>query len=134
MASSRVSLKNGLKTKILFRKSIASGVAAEYFEVKSHRFMNEYDFKYSIAFWSVTNDISSSFGVPITLKMTASWSLVEKGKPFLYSVVSFAGDKGKQDFPGKRGFLSMKVGALDFIILSNSAKMQPIDQTSIAGP
>ena len=67
-------------------------------------------------------------------KMTASWSVDENGKPFLYSVGSFAGDNGKQDLPGNRGYLSRKVGAFSFIMPRSSAKMQPTAQMSIAGP
>jgi hypothetical protein len=72
--------------------------------------------------------------VPITSKITASWSDDEKGKPLRYSVGFLSGDRGKHDLPGNRGFLSMKVGAFSFIMPSNSAKMQPTDQVSIAGP
>jgi len=60
--------------------------------------------------------------------------LDENGKPFLCSLGDLAGDKGKHDFPGKSGCLSMNVGAFSFIIPSSSANMHPTDHMSIAGP
>jgi hypothetical protein len=87
----------------LFRKSIASAGAPGYFYCISTRFVKGKELRYSIAFWSVTKLLSNSFGVPITLKMIASWSVEENGKPSLYSVPSFAGDRGKHDFPGNKG-------------------------------
>ena len=66
--------------------------------------------------------------------MTANWSFAENGNPFLYSYASFAGDNGKQDFPGNKGYLSINVGAFSFIMPKSSANMQPTAQISIAGP
>jgi len=46
-------------------------------------------------------------------------------------VLALAGERGKQEDPGNKGDLSKKVGAFSLIILSNSPKIQPTDQTSI---
>jgi hypothetical protein len=83
---------------------------------------------------SVTKETSSIEGVPITLKIIASWSLLSIGKPFFCFFGLDDGESGKQDFPGNRGVLSKKVALFSFIIPRSSAKMQPIDQTSMAGP
>jgi hypothetical protein len=56
------------------------------------------------------------------------------GNPLVFGVGYVSGDRGKHDVPGKRGFLSAKVGAFSFNIVSNSAKIQPIDQISIGSP
>lgn len=47
-------------------------------------------------------------------------------------VLALAGDRGKQDDPGKSGDLSKNVGAFSFIIFNNSPKIHPTDQTSMA--
>ena len=47
------------------------------------------------------------------------------------TVLALAGDKGKQEDPGKRGDLSKKVGAFSFIIFKSSPKIHPTDHTSI---
>lgn len=71
-ASSKLILKYGLKTKIFYRKSIASTGAPGYFFIRSTRSLLGNESRYSIAFWSVTKLLSSSFGVPMQKKITAS--------------------------------------------------------------
>ena len=70
----------------------------------------------------------------MTAKMTANWSFAENGNPFLDSYASFAGDNGKHDLPGNKGYLSKNVGAFSFIIPKSSANIQPTAHISIAGP
>lgn len=61
----------GLKTIVLFKKSIHSGVAAGNKSLKSTLFLALKLFKYSTAFSSVTKlKSSSSLGVPITENIT----------------------------------------------------------------
>ncbi len=71
-ASYKLILKYGLKTKILFKNSIASSGAPGYLYFIFTLYWNGKESKYSKAFWSVTKLISSSFGVPITANITAS--------------------------------------------------------------
>jgi len=84
-------------------KSSASELLCGYFYTKSAFSMCENVSRYSRAFWSVTKDLSDSDGVPITAKITESWSWLLKGKPCLCSVGFFDGESGKQLFPGNRG-------------------------------
>jgi len=134
MASYSVILKNGLNTRVLVRKSIASSDAPGYFIERSAGWILLNPSRYSKALVSVTNDISSFDGDPITANITASWSVEENGKPCFYSVTCLAGESGKHDFPGNNGFLSINVGEFSFIIPRSSAKIHPIDHISIAGP
>ena len=48
------------------------------------------------------------------------------------STVAAPEERGKQEFPGKRGWRSKTVAKLDFIIVKSSAKMHPTDQISMA--
>mmetsp|Transcript_935 Transcript_935/g.2209 ORF Transcript_935/g.2209 Transcript_935/m.2209 type:complete len:203 (-) Transcript_935:2036-2644(-) len=75
---------------------------------------------------------SSSLGVPITSKMTLNWSVLDDGKPALRILVWWSGDRGKQELPGNRGLLSIKVGAFSRCIPHSSPMMQPTLHTSIA--
>ncbi len=53
-------------------------------------------------------------------------------KPFNVVTGSESGERGKQDFPGKRGFLSLTLAKFSFFIVKSSAKMHPSAHTSIA--
>ena len=66
-------------------------------------------------------------GVPITLKMTLSWSS-EAGD----SKSSELGESGKQDWPGKSAFRSMAGLSASGSIKRSSAKMHAKDHTSMA--
>jgi hypothetical protein len=71
-ASYKLILKYGLKTSTLFKKSMASRGEPGYFFWRSTLSVFGKESRYSIAFWSVTKLLSSSVGVPIMAKMTAS--------------------------------------------------------------
>lgn len=77
------------------------------------------------------NSKSSSFGNPLTLVMTINWSICETGNPHLMIFALESGDKGKHDYPGKRGYLSNGISTCSGIICSSSPKIQPSDHTSI---
>ena len=82
----------------------------------------------------MTKLLSDSVGVPMIWKMIASWSFELNGNPFRCSVGFLAGESGKHDFPGNKGYLSINVGAFSRIMPKSSAKMHPTAQMSIPGP
>jgi len=51
---------------------------------------------------------------------------------FYSYVVPPPGDKGKQLFPGNKGYLSNMVAKFSLIMLISSAKIHPTDHISIA--
>ena len=131
---SREPRKNGLKTRIRCRKSIASEDDPGYFCWRLARGVSVNYSRYSSAFESEMKFLSASVGVPMIWKMRESWSFEQIGKPLRSSVTLFDGERGKQDLPGKSALRSKNVGAFSLIMLRSSAKMHPMPQISTGGP
>jgi hypothetical protein len=55
-------------------------------------------------------------------------------KPDLLGLLITSGESVWQNFPGKIGFLSLNFGTFSLIMVKSSAKIQPMDHISIAGP
>ncbi len=54
--------------------------------------------------------------------------------PDLLGLLIISGESVWQTFPGKIGFLSLYFGTFSLIMVKSSAKIQPMDHISIAGP